>query len=146
MTSLMVSLYSILPTLYEKLQVKCWWNWHMWSISSAFYARIFCTKVLCTAFFCLHVTKGKRPKKLSYKKGVHKMLMKLTPWVHLLWIVSGQSCSSSDRVFHETDSTKTHSISWKSSQGIEEAWSGNKISCVSKTFNKHGAKDLWRHI
>jgi hypothetical protein len=49
------------------------------SISSTFYAHILRTKVLCEAFFYLHVTREKLPKKLLYKKGTHKMLMKLTP-------------------------------------------------------------------
>jgi len=52
---------------------------NLWSISSTFYTHIFGTKVLCTAFFYLHVTGEKLPKRLSYKKGVRKMLMKLTP-------------------------------------------------------------------
>jgi len=28
----------------KKARVKCWWNWHLLSISSTFYAWIFCTK------------------------------------------------------------------------------------------------------
>ncbi len=35
-------------------------------------------KVLCAAFFYLHVPNEKLPKRLSYKKDVQKMLMKLT--------------------------------------------------------------------
>jgi len=49
------------------------------SISSTFYAHIFHTKLLCAAFFYLHITREKLPKRLSYEKGVRKMLMKLTP-------------------------------------------------------------------
>jgi len=50
-----------------------------WSISSTFYACIFRTKVLRAAFSYLHVIIEKLPKRLSYKKGARKMLMKLTP-------------------------------------------------------------------
>jgi len=50
----------------------------LWSISSTFYAQIFRTKVLWAAFFYLHVPREKLPKRLSYEKGAHKMLMKLT--------------------------------------------------------------------
>jgi len=49
-----------------------------WSISSTFYTRLFCTKVLPAAFFYLHVTREKLPNRLLYKKGAHKMLMKLS--------------------------------------------------------------------
>jgi len=48
------------------------------SISSTFYTRIFCTRVLCAVFFYLLVTREKLQKRLSYEKGVHKMLVKLT--------------------------------------------------------------------
>jgi len=48
------------------------------SILSTLYTQIFCTKVLCAAFFYLHVTGEKLPKRLLYKKGEQKMLMKLT--------------------------------------------------------------------
>jgi len=51
---------------------------HLWSLSSTFYVRIFCMKVLFAAFFYLHVTREKLPKRLSYEKGAHKMLLKLT--------------------------------------------------------------------
>jgi len=37
---------------------------------------------LLSFFFYLHVTREKLPKRLSYKKGTHKMLMKLTPESH----------------------------------------------------------------
>jgi len=53
------------------------------SISSTFYVRIFHTKVIRAAFFYLHVTKEKLPKKLSYEKRVRKTLMKLTSRFHL---------------------------------------------------------------
>jgi len=39
--------------------------------------------VLCAAFFYLHITREKLPKKLLYKKGARKMLMKLTPFVQV---------------------------------------------------------------
>jgi len=52
---------------------------YRWSISSTFYMHIFCIKVLCTAFFYLHLTREKWTKSLSYEKGVRKTLMKLTP-------------------------------------------------------------------
>jgi len=51
----------------------------LWSISSTFYAQIFCTKVFSAAFFYLHVTREKLPKRRSYKKIAHKMLTKLRP-------------------------------------------------------------------
>jgi len=37
------------------------------------------TRVFCAAFFYLHVTREKLPKRLSYEKGTRKTLMKLTP-------------------------------------------------------------------
>jgi len=49
------------------------------SISSTFYGCIFCTKVIHAAFFNLHLTREKLPKKLLYEKGTLKTLMKLTP-------------------------------------------------------------------
>ncbi len=62
------------------LSCSCWQDVDsLWSISSTFYASIFCTKLLCAAFFYLHVTREKLPKRLSYKKSVCKTLMKLTP-------------------------------------------------------------------
>jgi len=39
----------------KEARVKCWWKWHLWSISSTFYTRIFFTKVL----FCQNVTREK---------------------------------------------------------------------------------------
>jgi len=45
---------------YSEINCRC----GLWSISSTFYAHIFCTKVLCTAFFYLHVTREKLPKRL----------------------------------------------------------------------------------
>jgi len=48
-------------------------------ISSTFCMQIFCLKVLRAAFFYIHVTREKLPKRLSYKKFACKMLMKLTP-------------------------------------------------------------------
>jgi len=51
------------------------------SISSTFYTHIFCMKVFCTAFFYLHVTREKLPKRLPFQKGVRKTMMKLTPGV-----------------------------------------------------------------
>jgi len=39
----------------------------------------FCTDVLCSTFFYLHVTREKLNKTLLYEKGARKMLMKLTP-------------------------------------------------------------------
>jgi len=39
----------------------------------------FCTIVLNAAFFYLHGIREKLPKRLLYKKGTCKMLMKLTP-------------------------------------------------------------------
>ncbi len=51
------------------------------SISSRFYSQIFCTKALHSALFYVHVTREKLPKRRSYEKGAHKMLMKLTTGV-----------------------------------------------------------------
>jgi len=55
----------------------------LWSISSTFYTRVFCTKVL--SYFCQsqNITREKLLEALSYKKCVHKMLMKLTPWTRI---------------------------------------------------------------
>jgi len=39
--------------------------------------------VLCAAFFYLHLTREKLPKRLLYIKGAPKMQMKLTPNVFL---------------------------------------------------------------
>ncbi len=52
---------------------------NLWSISSTFYLRIFCTKDLYKSFFNLHATKEKLLKRLQYEKFKCKMLMKLTP-------------------------------------------------------------------
>jgi len=49
------------------------------SISSTFYARIFCTKVLLYVCQSQNVTRKKLRKALSYAKAAHKTLMKLTP-------------------------------------------------------------------
>ncbi len=49
-------------------------------ILPTFYACIFHTKELRSAFFYLHATSEKLPKRLSYEKGTLKML-KLTPRV-----------------------------------------------------------------
>ncbi len=70
--------------LVEKLLVKCWWYWLLWSISSTFYAWIFCIKVFFGSFFFLHVTREKLPKRCSYQKFAHKLLMKLIPTVTYL--------------------------------------------------------------
>jgi len=45
------------------------------SISSTFYALVFCTKVL----FCQNVTREKKSEALLHKKRERKMLMKLKP-------------------------------------------------------------------
>ncbi len=55
--------------LVEKAASICWWNRPQPSISSTFYACIFHTKVLCEAFFYLHVTREKLPKRLLYKNA-----------------------------------------------------------------------------
>jgi hypothetical protein len=47
------------------------------SISSTFYARLFCTKVFLTPFLYLHVIRKKLLKALSYERCARKMLMKL---------------------------------------------------------------------
>jgi len=49
------------------------------TISSTFYERIFCTKVLSYFHQSQTVTREKLPKRLSYKKGTCKILMKFTP-------------------------------------------------------------------
>ncbi len=53
---------------------------HQVSISSTFYAHFFHTKVL----FCQNVTRKKLPKRLSYEKFSHKMLVKLTAGVNFM--------------------------------------------------------------
>jgi len=59
---------------YLNIPVQC-----QGSISSTFYAPIFCTKVCQAAFFYLHVTREKLPKRFLYEKFALKMLLKLTP-------------------------------------------------------------------
>ena len=49
------------------------------SVSSTFYAHIFLYKILAPKITKPNVTREKLPKRLTYKKGVCKMLMKLTP-------------------------------------------------------------------
>jgi hypothetical protein len=49
------------------------------------FINFFCMKVLRTAFFYLHVTKEKLPKRLLYQKGSSNMLMKLTTCCILWW-------------------------------------------------------------
>jgi len=66
----------------KKLLVKCWWNWLLWSISSTYYACVFCTK-----FWLQKVWKPKQSfvifgAKIFYKKHAHKMMMKSTPAFH----------------------------------------------------------------
>jgi len=56
----------------RKLLVKCWWNWHLESISSTFNARFFRTKVFFLLSFWLC--------NFFVQKRSGKMLMKLTPW------------------------------------------------------------------
>ncbi len=65
----------------KNLYVKCWWNWHLGSKSSTFYEQLLrqysCAKKLQSQTVIivirenLHIT-------LLYKKGIPKMLMKLT--------------------------------------------------------------------
>jgi hypothetical protein len=50
------------------------------SISSTFYAHIFCTNFLPKQNVTRHVTREKLPKQRSYEKFVHLMSMKLTPY------------------------------------------------------------------
>jgi len=64
-------------------RISVFFNWshmivNLVLISSTFYAHIFCTEVLKAAFFYLHVTREKLPKKLLYEKFARKTLMKLT--------------------------------------------------------------------
>jgi hypothetical protein len=53
--------------------------WDLVSISSTFYACLFCTKVFLAAFLHLHVSRKKLLEALLYEKWARKMLMKLTP-------------------------------------------------------------------
>ncbi len=48
------------------------------SISPTFYARLFCTKILCEAFFNLHFKFDLLLAKEFWRKCAHKMLVKLT--------------------------------------------------------------------
>jgi len=68
---------TIFESLLTTLEANSWrrtvalvgdYAFFLWSISSTFYSRIFCTKVLRAAFFYLHVTREKLPKRLPYKK------------------------------------------------------------------------------
>jgi len=69
-------------------KIKCWWNWFQPSISSMFYARVFCTKFLAPkisnpkASFVQNLGKKNA---LPYKKRTRKMLVKL---------ISGFPCCS----------------------------------------------------
>jgi len=53
MTSSGVNFTNILRAAFQKLLVKCWWNWHQVSISPTFYEQLFCAKVFCKAFLLL---------------------------------------------------------------------------------------------
>ncbi len=55
------------------------------SISSTFYARLFCTKGFSAAFLYLHVSRKKLSEVLSYKKCASKMLMKLAKEILVLY-------------------------------------------------------------
>jgi len=48
----------------------------------------FSYKSALSSFFYLHVTREKLPKRLSYEKGVRKMLMKLTSGINFTNILS----------------------------------------------------------
>jgi len=61
------------------------------SISSTFYPSLFRTKVFSAAFLWLHVSRKKQRKALSYEKGAHKMLMKLTPGDNLFNIIKPET-------------------------------------------------------
>ena len=63
--------------LAQNLQVKCWWNLLKVSISSTFYAQLFCTKVLCAAFLHLRFGFVIFCQKNISAKAARKMLMKL---------------------------------------------------------------------
>ncbi len=54
------------------------------SISSTFYARIFCLNVFSAAFLYLRVSRKSCAKHLHMKKFAHKMFMKLTQAEKLL--------------------------------------------------------------
>jgi len=62
--------------------------------------------VIYTAFFYLHVTGEKLPKRLSFEKGTGKMLMKLSPGLSL------ESLISFIRTQHKDNSTNIKSTSY----------------------------------
>jgi len=60
----------------------------LWSISSTFYAGIFYTNVLSYFRQSQNITREKLPKRLSYKKGMCKTLMILTPGLNFINVLS----------------------------------------------------------
>ncbi len=62
------------------------------SISSTFNVQFFCMKVLSYFHQSQNITREKLLKRLSYEKGVHKTLMKLTPgFPPSYWQISNHS-------------------------------------------------------
>jgi len=56
----------------EKLLIKCGWNWHLWPISSTFYALLTCFVQLFSSYVLAK-------KHFCTKKRARKMWVKLTP-------------------------------------------------------------------
>jgi len=73
--SLLLS-FSLSPPLFLFISPRYFFL--LWSISSTFCARVFCTKVLSYFGQSQNVTREKLNKALLYKQCVGKMLMKLT--------------------------------------------------------------------
>jgi len=63
----------------QNLLIESWYNLHLLSISSTFYDQLLCRYSCAKKFPSQTVTGEKLCNTLSYKKGGHKMLMKLTP-------------------------------------------------------------------
>jgi len=63
----------------KKVVVKCCWKGDLKLSSSTFYACNFCTKNWRQKIQSQKVSRKKAAQRLSYKKGAHKTLMKLTP-------------------------------------------------------------------
>ncbi len=68
--------------LYILNRVISFWvlkDWHLWSISSTIYVRVFLYESAFILFPNQNIAREKLREALSYKKGVCKMLMKLIP-------------------------------------------------------------------
>ncbi len=65
--------------LYKKAACKCWWKWHLWSISPAFYNnQLMYRYSIAEKMQSQTVRREKLSKTIPNKKSAHKMLVKLT--------------------------------------------------------------------